>query len=166
VTGGTFGEYDAGILGAPFGVLLVESVRIDGDDVTFPDAADLVAAASMARLRRDERLTGAELRYLRRSAGLPREDLGRAFGGSESDVEAYERGPRAMTLGLEKYVRLHIHHALSRMEGVSPARRDMSAYMDWVFEEWRPTFATAGNAITIRLRHDADGWRETEIRRE
>lgn len=162
--GGVVGEYDAAILGAPFGVVLVESARMDGDDVMIPDPVDLVAAVCIARLRRDERLTGTELRYLRRSAGLPREDLGRGFGGSEKDVDAYENGPRAMTLGIEKYVRLHIHHAISRMEGVSTARRDMSAYMDWIFEGWRPTFATAGNAVGIRLRHDADGWRETEIR--
>ncbi len=164
MTGCVVGEYAADILGAPFGILLVESVRMDGDDVTIPDPADLVAAACIARLTRNERLTGAELRYLRRSAGLPREDLGRGFGGSEHDVDAYESGPKAMTLGLEKYVRLHIHHALSRMEGVSPGRHDIGAYMDWIFDEWRPTFTTAGNAIGIRLRHDADGWRETEIR--
>ena len=157
--GGTIAVHRDDALGAPFDVVLIDSVRRDGDSFTMPDFEGLVASLVMARLWKDERLTGAELAYLRKAAGIDRSTLGAAIGGSQDDISAYETGPRPMTLALEKYIRLHIFNAARRMGG-GPRVDEMINYLEWTFDEWRPTFGQVGSPIEIRLRHTATGWRE------
>ena len=147
------------VLGAPFGVRLIGSVRRDvNDGITIPDLPGLVACLTMARLQRDERLSGADLRFVRKSAGVTRTRLEDSFGGGDGDVEAYEKGPRPMTIGLEKYIRLHLFDAARRVGG--PRVTEMMEYMDWIFESWKPTFGDTSRPLTIRMRHMQEGWLE------
>lgn len=152
-------EHRADDLGAPFDVVLVSSIRRNADGVvTIPDMKGLVAAVAMMRLWRDERLTGSELAFLRKAAGIKRIDLGRAIGSGEEEIEAYETGPRPMTIGIEKYIRLHLFNAARRIDG--PRVDDMINFLDWTFDEWRPTFTEVGSPIEIRLGHFPTGWQE------
>jgi len=147
------------ILGAPFGVRLIGSVRRDvNDGITIPDMPGLMAGMTMARLWRDERLSGDELRFVRKSAGVTRKQLEISFGGSDGDVEAYEKGPRPMTIGLEKYIRLHLFDAARRIDG--PRVEEMIKYMEWMFETWKPTFGDTSRPLTISLRHSPGGWQD------
>lgn len=145
-------------LGAPYDVVLVASVLTDGESYTIPHLEGLIGAVVMGRLWRDERLTGKELSYLRRSVGIDREVLGAAMGGTHADIEAYEEGPRPMTLATEKYIRLHLFNAARRMDG--PRVDEMMNYLDWTFDEWKPTYAEVGRPIEVRLRHFPTGWQE------
>jgi hypothetical protein len=147
------------MLGAPFAVSLVASVRRDVNDaITIPALTGMIAGVAMARLWRDERLSGDELRFLRKTAGLTRGELGEGFGGDADDVGAYEKGPRPMTIGLEKYIRMHLFNAVRRMDG--PRVDDMINYMEWTFDAWRPTFGDTSRPMSIRLRHFPTGWQE------
>ena len=154
-------SYDAEQLGAPFKVVLISSVRRDSTGATtIPDMGGLIAAVAMMRLWRDERLTGTELSFIRKAVGIRREDLGRSIGGGEDEIEAYETGPRPMTIALEKYIRMHMFNAARRMDG--PRIDDMINYLDWTLDDWRPTFAQVGAPIEIRLGHFPTGWQEVK----
>jgi hypothetical protein len=148
-------------IGAPFDVVLAWSATRDAEGATtIPDMKGLIAAVVMMRLWRDERLTGTELTFLRKSVGIGRDALGRAIGAGEEEIEGYEAGPRPMTIALEKYIRLHLFNAARRMDG--PRVDEMINYLDWTLDEWRPTFAQVGEPIEIRLSHFPTGWQQVK----
>lgn len=158
-------EHRPAALGAPFEVVLLSSVRKDGDSMLIPDMGGMITGVGMARLWRDQRLGGTELHYLRKSAGITKDKLGEAMGGSANDIESYETGPRPMTVGIEKYIRLHLFNALRRMDPTSPRVDQMINYLEWVLEEWKPAFRDAATPIEIALRHTPTGWQELRTKR-
>lgn len=148
-------------LGAPFSVILADSVRLSDEGTeTIPDFVGMVQGSGMARLWRDQRLTGPELHYLRKSAQITREALGAAIGGTAQDIEGYETGPRPMTIAVEKYIRLHIFNALRRLDPSVPRVDEMINYLEWTFEEWRPSFHDVGDPLEIVMSHHPTGWHE------
>lgn len=152
-------EHRPEMLGSPFEIILVDSVmENDERTVTIPDMRGMMAGVGMARLWRDDRLSGRDLVFLRKSVGFTNEALASAIGVTSADMQGYEGGPRPMTLGAEKLVRMHLFNALRRLDG--PRIDQMINYLEWVLDEWVPTFSQVHDPITIRMRHHPTGWGE------
>jgi DNA-binding transcriptional regulator YiaG len=78
-------------------VYLRNGVRIErdadyGELVTIDHLPDLIMAIAFSLVRKSERLTGAEMRFLRKRMGVTQSDLGAELWVSEQTVANYEKG--------------------------------------------------------------------------
>jgi DNA-binding transcriptional regulator YiaG len=78
-------------------VYLQNGVKIErdadyGDLVSIDHLPDLVMAIAFSLVRKPEKLTGAEMRFLRKRIGATQAELGRELWVSEQTVANYEKG--------------------------------------------------------------------------
>jgi DNA-binding transcriptional regulator YiaG len=78
-------------------VYLLSGVRIErdtdyGELVTIDHLPDLFMAIAFSLVRKPERLTGAEMRFLRKRMGATQSDLAKELWVSEQTVANYEKG--------------------------------------------------------------------------
>ncbi len=120
-------EYVDPLMGAPFEVVLENAVTATicsncGDrlGITIPDAKGLLAAVAMTRALDPFRLSGDEIRFLRKAVGWKGKDLATILEISAEHLSRCERGTHDfLSPGLEKYLR---HFACEKIkETYAPA---------------------------------------------
>ena len=111
---------DDAVLGVP-GVVLVNAVtetvctrcrRVAG--ITIPNPAGAIAAAGIARVMHPVKLTGAELRAVRRAAGYTAKDLAEVLDVRAETVSRWETGVEPIGSANEKVARLVLGNALDQ----------------------------------------------------
>jgi transcriptional regulator with XRE-family HTH domain len=114
---------DDALLGLP-GVVLVNAVtetvctrcrRVEG--ITIPNPAGAIAAAGIARVMHPVKLTGAELRAVRRAAGRTAKDLANVLDVRAETVSRWETGAEPIGSANEKLARLALGAALDIGQG-------------------------------------------------
>jgi len=111
---------DDALLGLP-GVVLVNAVtetvctrcgQVEG--ITIPNPAGAIAAAGIARVMHPVKLTGAELRAVRRAAGRTAKDLAAVLDVRAETVSRWETGAEPIGSANEKLARLALGNALDQ----------------------------------------------------
>lgn len=108
-------EYDAsGELGAPFPVILVDSVderfcAVCGEriSVSFQNWTDLIAVVAVKRATDSHKLNGKEVRFLRRSLGRKAKDFAHDVAMSAEQLSRYENDKQPISEVYERLVRAH-----------------------------------------------------------
>lgn len=113
-------EFDAsGLLGTPFSVFIHEAVKekyclecgaVIGHVIPNPD--NLIAVAAIFRACDPSKLSGAEIRFLRKSLCLKAKDMAARLDISAEQFSRYENGSRPISEVYEKLLRamVCIHH--------------------------------------------------------
>lgn len=73
---------------------------------TFPNLAGLQAAAALARAMEPAKLSGKDIRFLRRTLGWPAKQLARVLGVRDETVSRWETGREAIAVPSEKLLRV------------------------------------------------------------
>ena len=100
-------------LGTSFKVILVDSVREIGSDkddpeIIIPDESGLHKAISWQRAIDPRKLTGGDIRYLRKSLGMKAKELAASLDISPEYLSRCEAGTKVMAGNVEKMLRLTI----------------------------------------------------------
>jgi transcriptional regulator with XRE-family HTH domain len=163
-------EYRDARLGLP-GVVLVRAVtetvcRWCGCRVSLsiPNLAGAIAAAAVARVMHPLKLTGDELRALRKAGGWSAKDLANALGVRPETVSRWETAVDPIGPANEKLVRLAVGLQLAEQAHLVPFDSDTVIAMD--LQSSRP--ATQHSEIRlelVRVRSDGHMGAWDEIRR-
>lgn len=108
-------EYIPDNLGAPFEVVLKNSVRqlIDKDTgevkkTTIPNPRGLLQRVAITRLVYPRRLSGGEIKFVRKSLSIKAGDLADMIGVSPEHLSRCEAGERVLSTGVEKCLRMAV----------------------------------------------------------
>ncbi|WP_298967722.1 helix-turn-helix transcriptional regulator [uncultured Methylobacterium sp.] len=105
-------EYYCENLGAPFTVVLINSVRVVPDQDTgnkkvhIPDMPGLISAVVRTRMMHPRKLNGAELKFLRHALSLKAITVANFLEMSPEHLSRCENGDRVMSSASEKQLRL------------------------------------------------------------
>lgn len=75
-------------------------------DIHIPDTVGLIAAAAVYRITIPQRLTGSELRFLRKAMKMPSKKLAELLGITAETLSRCENDRMPMNLTTEKYLRM------------------------------------------------------------
>lgn len=113
-------EFVDDLMGAPFQVVLENSVLEERCEkcgkvlgVTIPDLDGLMAAIAMARALDPQKLSGEEIRFLRKAIGWKAKELAEFLEISPDHLSRCETGTHPLSNGLEKYLR---HYACEKIK--------------------------------------------------
>jgi transcriptional regulator with XRE-family HTH domain len=108
-------EYVADDLGAPFKVLLVNSVRQISDTKTgeieqiiIPNLRGLLHQIALTRVLVSRKLSGPDIKFLRKAMPIKALELAGRIGVSPEHLSRCEAGERALSVGTEKCLRVAI----------------------------------------------------------
>jgi transcriptional regulator with XRE-family HTH domain len=116
----TLPEYVDDLMGAPFQVAVEHAVvqerckkcgAVLGNDI--PDLRGLIAAVAMTRALDPEKLSGDEIRFLRKAVGWKAKDVAEILQVTPEHVSRCEAGKSPLSEGLEKYLR---HYACEKIK--------------------------------------------------
>lgn len=106
--------YEATGLGAPFKVILEHAVKVDACEVCgavqgtyIPDMPGLFHAVVFARALEPRKLTGAEIRFMRKAMGWKAKDLARHLSVTPEYLSRCESGAGTMSATTEKLFRIY-----------------------------------------------------------
>lgn len=137
-------------LGAPFKVSLHNSVTAVFDEETgemvkyhIPEFDALVDAVIMARLAHEQKLSGAEVKFLRKAAGLTQAALARAIGIDVATLSRVEKGKQPLGPASEKVARGCLFKAAGKRDSMKEARHKamFDDLADKLFGDFTPVAA-------------------------
>lgn len=111
----TIPEFCANDLGIPFKVILVDSVTqfVDKDTgevvkTLVPNVPGLLDCVAMARILHERKLSGPELKFIRKVFGEPAKKLAEKIGVSPEHLSRCEADDRVLSVGAEKCLRISL----------------------------------------------------------
>jgi DNA-binding transcriptional regulator YiaG len=106
-------QFDATDLGAPFKVILHNAVRITQDQETgellsyaIPNLEGLIRAVVITRILHARKLSGADIRFIRKAIGVKQKDMALRLGMSCEHLSRCETGTLVMSPTSEKLLRI------------------------------------------------------------
>ncbi len=153
-------QFEAHDLGAPFKVVLHDSVTAEftatGEMVSYhiPDFDGLVAIVVMARLFNDRKLSGDEIKFLRKAMGLSQSDFARALGVNASTLSRVEAGAQVLGPVNEKWLRLYLSKRAGKLDRLEKEdhRRMVDELLDKLFDDFMPVAAhDASEGLTLNF---------------
>ncbi len=105
-------EYNMDTLGAPFQVMVMDSVEVNIDPVTgeeeisVPDVVGLINAVVRSRVEHPRKLNGKEIAFIRKALGVRAKVLAVFLGMSAEHLSRCEAGSKVMSASSEKLLRL------------------------------------------------------------
>jgi DNA-binding transcriptional regulator YiaG len=158
-------NYDHDTLGAPFKVTLKNSVEVSIDPKTgeelvrIPDPMGLIRAVVRCRVRDPRKLSGEELRFVRRALDLQANKLAAFLDCSPEHYSRCESGGKALSATAEKMLRLFAYVATLCSEphkllerAARPKLRDQKSEqeaLDFINVFMTMTIATVRNADEV-----------------
>ena len=130
-------EYVPDDLGAPFKVILKDSVKLVKDaqtgteTIVIPNLRGLLQRVALTRLLIDRKLSGAELKFIRKALGMKQKELARLLDVSPEHMSRVEGGSKILSSQAEKLARIAIlldHYRLP--DGVDEAAEKDEALRD------------------------------------
>jgi len=137
-------------LGAPFKISLYNCVTATFDERTgdminyhIPEFDALVDAVIMARLAHDQKLSGAEVKFLRKAAGLTQAVLARAIGIDVATLSRVEQEKQPLGPASEKVARGCLFKAAGKRDSMKEARHKamFDELTDKLFGDFTPVAA-------------------------
>lgn len=132
-------QFDATDLGAPFKVILKDSVKVVSDDrtgelinYTIPDPDGLLRVVAFARVLHSRKLSGAEIRFLRKAVGVKQKDLATAIEVKPEHLSKVESGTLPLGPGSEKLLRIFVAKLAHKIEECGN-KRELETALDRVF---------------------------------
>jgi DNA-binding transcriptional regulator YiaG len=108
-------EYEAELLGAPFEILLVDAVKETWCaacnkklKTSIPDLEGLLHVAAQSRAITPRKLTGAEVKFLRKAVGMKSKDFAKKIEMSPENLSRVENGAKPLGPGSEKLLRFFV----------------------------------------------------------
>lgn len=130
-------EYHADSLGAPFKVILLNSVRqiIDTkqgriEKIVIPNERGLYQQIALARILVPRRLSGFEIKFIRKAVPIKASSLAKKLGISPEHLSRCEAGERALAASGEKCLRIAILLELFRVPVELQHRREQSELLN------------------------------------
>lgn len=176
--------FQADDLGAPFRVILTNCVSVTVDtstgemlDYTIPDFEGLVRTVAMARLVHDRKLSGAELRFLRKSVGVAQVDLARVLDCKPEHLSKVEGGKYPLTSMAERWARMFLFEKAAKLHKMEEGelKNKLHELMENMFEGLKPVAAFAPEELEFVFHRDSrassiiendaaanDDWTESE----
>jgi DNA-binding transcriptional regulator YiaG len=157
-------EFTMDHLGTSFEVVLVHSVWKEAEDIIIPEEFGLYKVIARYRVLDSRKLTGGDIKYLRKSLGFKAKDLASALDISPEYLSRCEGDEKIMSSQMEKLLRLVVLTELEQAGSTSAksARRVLRPALiaKWA-EDVRHVMkmkiqpvALAGETMTYRLQHN------------
>lgn len=132
-------EYEADLLGAPFSVILDNSVQEEfcascGAKLrtVIPDVEGLLHAVAMLRAIEPRKLSGADIRFIRKAMGWKSKDVARHLELRHEHLSRCEHGSRVLSPMAEKWLRLFV--LVKIMDKTLKAKFDIETLVDMRIE--------------------------------
>jgi DNA-binding transcriptional regulator YiaG len=158
-------SYDHDTLGAPFKVTLKNSVEVSIDPTTgeelvrIPDPMGLIRAVVRCRVRDPRKLSGKELRFVRRAFDLPANKLAAFLHCSAEHYSRCESGGKALSPTAEQVLRLFAYVATLCSEPhklLEPGRNVQPKFLDQKSEQEALGFINVFTTMKIETVRSAD----------
>lgn len=115
-------QFDAVELGAPFKVILHKAVEVTKDKNTgamvkysIPDLDGLLKTIAISRVLHSRKLTGPDIKFLRKAVGLRQKDVAKSIEMSAEHLSRCESGALVMSPASEKLLRIYIIKAVANL---------------------------------------------------
>lgn len=132
-------SYDADLLGAPFSVFLDDSVQEERCSscgtklrTVIPDVEGLLHTVAMVRAIEPRKLTGGEIRFVRKAMGWKSKDVARHLELRAEHLSRCENGSRTLSPMSEKWFRLFV--IAKMMDKTLKAKFDIEKLFDMKIE--------------------------------
>jgi DNA-binding transcriptional regulator YiaG len=137
-------QFEATDLGAPFKVILKNCVKVASDaetgeliSYTIPDPDGLLRVVTLSRVLHPRKLSGADIRFLRKAVGIKQKDLARAIELSPEHLSKVEAGSLPIGPSSEKLLRIFLAKTAHEMDGCKP-NRELETALDQLFDWLTP----------------------------
>lgn len=140
-------QFEATDLGAPFKVVLHDSVKVVSDantgeivSYTIPDPDGLFRAIALVRILHARKLSGPDIKFLRKAVGLKQKELAKAIELSPEHLSKCEAGFLPVGPGSEKLLRIFLfktvikHHKIKDCE----EKWKLDEALDKLFDHIKP----------------------------
>jgi putative zinc finger/helix-turn-helix YgiT family protein len=115
-------------------------------EVVIPRLEELHALIATAILQKSARLTGDEIRYLRKFLGWSGADFARMIGAKPETVSRWETGNAAMGVQADRLLRLMVAH--------------LKPVQDYGADRIKNTATVPAKPARLKLTNDAKGWHQ------
>lgn len=162
-------RFEATDLGAPFKVTLIDSVRVSLDaktgevaSYTIPNLEGLIRAVVIKRVLHRKKLTGADIKFLRKAVGIKQKDMAQRIETSFEHLSRCETGALVLSPTTEKLLRIFVLKTAMKLHKVKSckAKTDLEDALDRLFDVIKPIAAHAIDDVLeleFTLSSDADG---------
>jgi DNA-binding transcriptional regulator YiaG len=165
-------QFDAVELGAPFKVILHNAVSVttnaDSGEVvrySIPDPDGLLKAIAISRALNERKLTGKDIKFLRKAVGIKQKDLASSIEMSPEHLSRCESGALVMSPASEKLLRIYIIKAVAKLHKLKAckAKAKLEDALERLFEKLKPmSVHNAGDALELnfhrsRCSYDSSG---------
>ena len=135
-------QFDATDLGAPFKVVLHDSVEVVLDGAggiaqyTIPNLEGLLRVVAMTRLMHPRKLSGPDIKFLRKATCLKQKELAAKIDLLPETLSRVEAGKQPISPGSEKLLRLYVLKTAMKLHAAKPgtAKADLAEAVDRLFD--------------------------------
>lgn len=150
-------QFEVTDLGAPFKVLLLNCVKVVTDDIgefvsyTIPDPDGLLRTVVLSRILHRRKLSGQEIKFLRKALGLKQKEVAKGMDLSVEHVSKCETGKLTLPASSETLLRLFLlktaikHHKIKDSE----AKAKLEGFLDQLFDEPPVSVFDASDELTF-----------------
>lgn len=136
-------------LGTPFKVVLHKAVRVTFNDrneaisYSIPDLDGLLRATVIARILHERKLSGSDIRFVRRAIGVKQKDVARSIEMSPEHLSRCEAGNLVMSPTSEKLLRIFALKTVVKLNRIKAceAKTKLEDALDKLFEVMKPISA-------------------------
>lgn len=143
-------RFEAKDLGAPFKVILHDSVEVSFSETTgevlsykIPDLEGLLRAITISRILHPRKLFGADIKFLRKSVGLKQKELAGKIAATVEHLSRCETGALPMSPMMEKLFRVFILKTVLKLHKMKTcdAKSKLEDALDRLFDAVEPISA-------------------------
>lgn len=153
-------QFEAKDLGAPFKVFLHDCVKVVTDDdtgeivsYTIPDPDGLLRMVVLNRILHRRKLSGPEMKFLRKALGLMQKDVAKSIDLSVEHLSKCENGKLPLRTNSEKLLRVFLlktaikHHKIKDSE----AKTKIEGFLDSLFDDAPISVHDVDNELEFRF---------------
>jgi DNA-binding transcriptional regulator YiaG len=162
----TLPEFEPTELGIPFKVMLLESVKQVFNPTTgkveetiIPNVPGLLRCAATARILESRKLSGPELKFVRKAFKVSAKGLAEKIGVTPEHLSRCEAGERVLSAGAEKCLRISLfldnHQLPPNIEELADGNEKVEKYVE-IYEKAFAKIRNVLNDMNINVAHSID----------
>ncbi len=136
-------RFEATDLGAPFKVVLHNAVTVtpnhDGGTASYriPNLDGLIRTVVIKRILHGRKLSGADIRFIRRALGMKQKDMAQRIETSPEHLSRCEAGTLVMSATTEKLLRIYALKTAIKLHNLKPceAKTQLEEALDSLFDD-------------------------------